>query len=255
MSNSKVSAYSYVAEPFHVDFTGRLFLGVLGNHLLNSAGFHATERGFGMATLNESNYTWVLSRLAIEMEDMPREYEPFVVETWIENVYRLFTDRNFAITGPEGKVYGYARSIWAMINMDTRKPADLLTLHGGTIVDYIEQDKPCPISKPGRIKVSRQDSCRTLEVRYSDIDINGHVNSIKYIEHILDLFPKEWYARKSVRRFEVAYVAESYSGDCLSFYQEQSGEEEYDIEVRKNAGNAHPEGEVVCRAKIIFRNK
>ena len=28
------------------------------------------------------------------------------------------------------------------------------------------------------------------QTRYSDIDINGHVNSIKYIEHILDLFPR-----------------------------------------------------------------
>ena len=138
MKENKVGTYSFVAEPFHVDFTGRLFMGVLGNHLLNCAGFHATERGFGMAELNESNYTWVLSRLAIELEDMPAQYEEFSVDTWVENVYRLFTDRNFAIYGKDGKVYGYARSVWAMINMDTRKPADLLSLHGGDIVDYIE---------------------------------------------------------------------------------------------------------------------
>lgn len=49
MKENKVGTYSFVAEPFHVDFTGRLFMGVLGNHLLNCAGFHATERGFGMA--------------------------------------------------------------------------------------------------------------------------------------------------------------------------------------------------------------
>ena len=255
MSKCKVSAYNYVAEPFHVDFCGRLFMGVLGNHLLNSAGFHATERGFGIARLNESNYTWVLSRLAIEMEEMPREYESFTVETWIENVYRLFTDRNFAITGKDGKIYGYARSIWAMINLDTGKPADLLTLHGGTIVDYIESEKPCPISKPGRIKVNEKQPCRTIDVQYSDIDINGHVNSIKYIEHIMDLFPKDWYAVKTVRRFEVAYVAESYSGDRLSFFKEQVGDEEYDIEVRKNVAEGQSVGEVVCRGKIIFRNK
>ena len=27
--------YQFVAEPFHVDFNGRLTMGVLGNHLLN----------------------------------------------------------------------------------------------------------------------------------------------------------------------------------------------------------------------------
>lgn len=86
--DSKVGTYRFVAEPFHVDFMERLTMGVLGNHLLNCAGFHAADRGFGIATLNENHYTWVLSRLAIELEDMPRAYESFSIQTWVENVYR-----------------------------------------------------------------------------------------------------------------------------------------------------------------------
>lgn len=252
---NKVGTYSFVAEPFHVDFSGHLFMGVLGNHLLNCAGFHATERGFGMAELNESNYTWVLSRLAIELEEMPAQYEEFSVDTWVENVYRLFTDRNFAIYGKDGWVYGYARSVWAMINMDTRKPADLLSLHGGRIVDYIETEKPCPIEKPGRIKVNNCMPVRSVEMYYNDIDINGHVNSIKYIEHVLDLFSKDWYAAHTIRRFEMAYVAESYFGDVLSFFREENEDGTYDVEVRKNVGGENPEGEVVCRSKLKFDNK
>lgn len=242
---NKIGTYSFVAEPFHVDFTGRLTMGVLGNHLLNCAGFHATERGFGIATLNESNYTWVLSRLAIELEEMPLQYESFSVQTWIENVYRLFTDRNFAILNKDGKPIGYARSIWAMISMDTRKPADLLSLHNGSIVDYICQ-KECPIEKPGRIKVNQKELAGEVVTKYSDIDINGHVNSIRYIEHILDLFPLEIFREKRIRRFEMAYNAESYYGDTLAFYKEQVSENEYYIEVKKNGQ------EVVVRSKVIF---
>lgn len=242
---NKIGTYSFVAEPFHVDFTGRLTMGVLGNHLLNCAGFHATERGFGIATLNESNYTWVLSRLAIELEEMPLQYESFSVQTWIENVYRLFTDRNFAILNKDGKPIGYARSIWAMISMDTRKPADLLSLHNGSIVDYICQ-KECPIEKPGRIKVNQKELAGEVVTKYSDIDINGHVNSIRYIEHILDLFPLEIFRERRIRRFEMAYNAESYYGDTLAFYKEQVSENEYDIEVKKNGQ------EVVVRSKVIF---
>ena len=109
------------------------------------------------------------------MEEMPRAYEKFSVQTWVENVYRLFTDRNFAILNQEGKPIGYARSIWAMISMETRKPADLLTLHGGSITDYVCQ-KDCPIAKPGRIKVEEQQALDEYKIRYSDIDLNGHVN-------------------------------------------------------------------------------
>ena len=83
MSESdKIGTYKFIAEPFHVDFNGRLTMGVLGNHLLNCAGFHASDRGFGIATLNEDNYTWVLSRLAVELDEMPYQYEDFSVQTW-----------------------------------------------------------------------------------------------------------------------------------------------------------------------------
>lgn len=243
--DNKIGTYRFVAEPFHVDFNGRLTMGVLGNHLLNCAGFHATDRGFGIASLNEDNYTWVLSRLAIELDEMPRQYEDFSIQTWVENVYRLFTDRNFAVIDKDGKKIGYARSVWAMINLNTRKPADLLTLHGGSIVDYV-CDEPCPIGKPSRIKVTTDRPEATLVARYSDIDINGHVNSIRYIEHILDLFPIELYKTKHIRRFEMAYVAESYYGDELSFFKEEVTGNEYHVEVKKNGG------EVVCRSKVIF---
>ncbi len=243
--NNKIGTYRFVAEPFHVDFNGRLTMGVLGNHLLNCAGFHASDRGFGIATLNEDNYTWVLSRLAIELDEMPYQYEEFSIQTWVENVYRLFTDRNFAVIDKDGKKIGYARSVWAMINLNTRKPADLLTLHGGSIVDYV-CDEPCPIEKPSRIKVTVKEPMETITAKYSDIDINGHVNSIRYIEHILDLFPIELYKTKHIRRFEMAYVAESYYGDRLSFFREEVSENEYHIEVKKNGE------EVVCRSKVLF---
>lgn len=247
MNDAKIGNYKFVAEPFHVDFMGKLTMGVLGNHLLNCAGFHAAERGFGIAEINENQYTWVLSRLAIELEDMPRQYEDFSIQTWVENVYRLFTDRNFELKNKDGKTIGYARSVWAMISMQSRKPADLLTLHGGNISEYI-CDKECPISKPGRIKVTQEVSAVEYQTKYSDIDINGHVNSIKYIEHILDLFPMETFKDKQIKRFEMAYVAESYYGDTLLFYKEEKEDGSIDIEVRK-ASN-----EVVVRSKVVLVN-
>ena len=245
-AENKIGTYKFVAEPFHVDFTGRLTMGVLGNHLLNAAGFHASERGFGIARLNEEDHTWVLSRLAIELDEMPYQYEPFSIDTWVENVYRLFTDRNFAIINKDGKTLGYARSVWAMISTVTRKPADLMALHDGCIAGYI-CDRECPIEKPSRIKVRSTEPVATIVAKYSDIDINGHFNSVRYIEHILDIFPLEMFREKRVRRFEIAYMAESYFGEQLSFFMDkEEGADSYDIEVRKASGEA------VCRSKVTF---
>ena len=73
------------------------------------------------------------------------------------------------------------------------------------------------------------------------------MNSIKYIEHILDLFPLEVFKEKALKRFEIAYVAESYYGDTLSFFIEEKSSEEFDVEIRKSSN------EVVVRSKVIFK--
>lgn len=245
---NKIDTHPVYVEPFHVDFTGRIFMGVLGNHLLNAAGNHSTKRGWGIGALNETKHTWVLSRLSIEMTEMPRNYEHIQVKTWVESVMKLFTNRNFAILREDGTPIGYARSVWAMIDIESRRPCDLTTLYDGDILRYVvsEEENVCPIEGHGRFRFKDAELVRTIDTYYSDVDINGHINSIKYIEHILDVFPKESFT-KGIKRFEIAYKNEAYQGDRLQMYRQQVSESETDIEVRNEAT-----GEVVCQAKVRF---
>ena len=251
---SKVGSYEFMAEPFHCDFSGRLFMGHLGNHLLNAADFHSSARGFGMKYLMSIHRSWVLSRLAIEMTEMPRQYTRFSVETWVESAMRYFTSRNFAVlcqqpsdSDPQPRVCGYGRSIWAMIDTETRQPTDIYDIDNGAIDNWIVADKACPIDKGGRVRMSAGARlARTIDTYYNDVDINGHVNSVKYIEHVLDLWPIEWYRDHAVRRFEVAYVAEAHAGDQLSLYMEQTGDMEYCVRIVRGDGTE------CCRSKVVF---
>lgn len=248
----KIGKYEFVAEPFHCDFSGRMFLGHLGNQMLNAADFHSTDRGFGMKYLMTIQRSWVLSRLAIEMSEMPGQHERYAVETWVESAMRFFTSRNFRVSGADGKVYGYGRSIWAMIDTETRQPTDIYAIDDGAIDNWIVADKPCPIEKGGRVKVSGNAGfVRSIDVHYNDIDINGHVNSVKYIEHVLDLWDIGWYREHRLKRFEIAYVAEAYQGDQLRFYREQTAENEYSVRLAKIEKMRGVEVEV-CRCKAMF---
>ena len=243
----KVGKYQFLAEPFHCDFSGRLFMGHLGNHMLNAADFHSTDRGFGMKYLMTIKRSWVLSRLAIEMNEMPEQYTKFNVETWVENAMRFFTQRNFAVSDNDGKVYGYGRSVWAMIDTDTRQPCDILAIKDGAINEWIESEKPCPIDKGGRVKMSdHAEFVHAIDTYYNDVDINGHINSVKYIEHVLDLWSLDWYKTHRIQRFEIAYVAESHAGDKLSFYREETGENEFCIRIVRTDGTE------CCRSKVKF---
>lgn len=248
----KIGKYEFTAEPFHCDFSGRLCLGHLGNNLLNAADFHATGRGFGMKHLLGIHRAWVLSRLAIEMEEMPQQLEHFNVETWIEGAMRLFTQRNFAISGDNGRVYGYGRSVWAMIDTTTRQMTDIFAIDNGAINDFIVADKPCPIEKGDRVKMSSEAAlARSIDTYYSDIDINGHVNSVKYIEHVVDLWDVDWYKEHRIKRFDIAYVAETRQGDKLHFYREQVAEQTFCVRLVKTDRNTHSDVEV-CRCKLLF---
>jgi acyl-ACP thioesterase len=243
----KVGKYQFLAEPFHCDFSGRLFMGHLGNHLLNAADFHSTDRGFGMKYLMTIKRSWVLSRLAIEGNEMPEQYTKFNVETWVESAMRYFTSRNFAVTGIDGKIYGYGRSIWAMIDTETRQPTDIFSIDNGAINNWIVNDKDCPIDKGGRVKMSDgAELIRTIDTYYNDVDINGHINSVKYIEHVLDLWSVDWYRENIVKRFEIAYVAEAHGGDKLSFYREKTGENEFCVRIVRTDGTE------CCRSKVSF---
>ena len=245
-----------MAEPFHCDFSGRLFMGHLGNHMLNAADFHSTDRGFGMRYLMTIQRSWVLSRLAIEMDEMPSQYTRFNVETWVEGAMRFFTNRNFRVVGKtddgQERVFGYGRSVWAMIDTESRQPTDLFAIDNGAINNWIVKDKECPIDKGGRVKMSDSaEFVRTIETQYNDVDINGHINSVKYIEHVLDLWDIAWYREHQIKRFEIAYVAEAHQGDKLSFYREQVGENEYCVRIVKTSTDSDEETET-CRSKVVF---
>lgn len=250
---SKIGNYDFLVEPFHCDFSNHIFLGHLGNHLLNAADFHSNERGYGMDYLGTVHKTWVLSRFVMELDEMPQAYDRITVDTWVEGVMKFFTSRNFAIRGKEGKHYGYGRSIWAMIDTDTRQPVDILAERDGLITQYIETATPCPIEPFQRVKLSKDAECRrVVETRYSDVDVNGHINSVKYIEHILDLWDIDFYRTHRLQRFDIAYVAESHCGDHLHLFVEQVAEGEYCVQVMKQTNENADELKEVCRCKIRF---
>ena len=160
---------------------------------------------------------------------------------------RYFTSRNFAVIGEDGKAYGYGRSIWAMIDTESRQPTDIYAIDNGAIEQWIVKDKECPIDKGGRVKMGdAAELVRTIDTYYNDVDINGHINSVKYIEHVLDLWDMEWYRTHQIKRFEIAYVAEAHAGDQLSFYMEKEDTPTYNIRIVRSDGTE------CCRSKVVF---
>ncbi|MEN7549333.1 acyl-ACP thioesterase domain-containing protein [Rapidithrix thailandica] len=239
--------YSYLVQPYQVDFQQKINFTTLGNYLIQSAGIHAEERGFGLQQLLENKKAWFLTRLAIDIEQYPLQFEKIWIETWVSEVGDRFTTRNFNILNRNKEVIGGASSSWAMIDLTTRRPASLSNLIGN---DYVDGNLACRVMQPEKVPSVSKDLAPTeqLTVKYSDLDTNSHVNSMRYMQWMLDLFPLELYQERHIGRFEINYAAETHYSDNVALYKEEvQPSEEFIIELKKEPAKT------VCRGKVTFR--
>ena len=234
--------YEFQIPPQEVDFQYNATLAALTNVLLTTAGYNADERGFGIRDLNRNECSWVLLRLAVEMDEFPQQYDKIQVETWVEEVGRASTTRNFVIRNAKNEVIGKAISIWAMINVVTRRAQDLITLDG--IHQYATGVK-VEIEKPTKLLSIDGEATNEFSVKYSHIDINGHVSSMRYVEWVSDCLSLDLYRTYKIKRFEINYMNEILYGETVSVYATETQTNDFHFEIRKN-------GSTACKARLVL---
>ena len=226
-----IGNYPFNIDAYTTDFRGKATLPLISSFVLQVATKHAEERKFGYYEMTSQGKAWVLSRLIIEMFEYPEKDDKINVKTWVSGANRLFTERCVAFETPDGKPLGFARTIWAAIDVETRRPTNVLELQG--LTDYITEQE-IPIEGPKKIPpLKDEESVGKFTVRYSDIDINGHLNSMKYIEHFVDMFDIEMFKTKDIRRIELIYSNEAHFGTPLRLYKKEEETGIFILEMRK----------------------
>lgn len=238
-----IAGYRYRLEPPSANPQGEVTFSLLVRWLLETATKHAESWGVGYSTLIGQSQAWVLARMAIEMTCYPRIYEEVEIETWIEGFNPHFSSRNFCVKRSDGKIYGYVRSIWSVIDMQTRTSVDLRSF---AQIERFASEKECPIGRLTKIKPVTVEHPVHYTVSYTDLDLNRHMNSIKYIEHMLDLFPLKRYDENRIARFEINYISETLDKSELQIHRrtDENGEETIEIKNSDSVG--------LCRGKITF---
>lgn len=187
----------------------------LVQQIIELATEHADILGCGFEALQRDGMLWVLSRLAFEMQRMPRLGDKYTISTWIENFNRHFSQRNFEIAASDGEILGYARSIWVAIDKTTRRPANLDKI---AAIAPTATNHTCPIEPPRKLRLdaSRSPSVRNYTFKVSDIDFNRHVNSGRYVELMTNSLTLDDYDRNRVVRFDIDYKHEAHFGDLAT---------------------------------------
>jgi medium-chain acyl-[acyl-carrier-protein] hydrolase len=227
---------------YQMDLKGQATLPVINNLFQEIAGNHAEANGFGFTNMLKNGHIWVLTRMKTEIAKYPQWNEEIFVKTWIRNREKLFSERAFQLVNKHEEVMATALTSWMLIDLIHHKPKTLDTIK--LKINIFPNDRAVQTELKKIPSVDRVKYTRSHEVLFDDIDVNQHVNNVKYIEWILASFPYEFRKSHNVSEFETNFTSELKYGHKVNIHIEQISEYNFIAGIL----NAHEKE--VCRAEI-----
>lgn len=202
---------SKLVNTYDVDINNRLKLNSLFNYLQDVASTHAEKLNLGFNDLIVRDLGWVLSWAKVEIIEFPRFGETVKLKTWPKCRYKFFSMRDFIVSNEKGDILFRVSTAWLLINVKTKRITDTRTLPQEILYqpdNFALNEFPEKI-----ISDSVKEILFTKKIRYTDLDINQHVNNTKYIELALDCFSPEYHKNNNLKSFTVSFMSECFYGD------------------------------------------
>ncbi|MCL1974136.1 MAG: thioesterase [Bacteroidetes bacterium] len=178
---------------------------------------HATLYGCGYHHLIEQQIVWVLSRVKVEIARMPEWGEAVRLKTWHKRVERIFALRDFILYDACKTPLVKATSAWLLMDVHTRKMLRVEQILPHLAQINIPQDAISAL--PDKIPAPDSLALHHLHtVRFSDIDLNGHVNNTKYVEWALDCLPFETLCHNQLSHFQINFNLEARHDDPIALF-------------------------------------
>ena len=245
--NSSVFYVPHRLAAYHVNMHGRLTLPMTLNLMLDSAAAHADSNGFGFEAVSRLQKAWVLSRFKLEMFRYPVYGQHIRIKTWVRSAEGFFSERDYQILDEKDRVLGGALSSWAAIDLQTRRP---------TRVENIPREMDThPEMRGLESELGKLPECKSAEanwaneVNFTDLDLNGHVTTVKYIDWILASYPYEFLSKHMANKLEVQFMKETFRGYQVAVF----GQEEDSLTRLHNIRRLDEKNTELSRARLSWQ--
>lgn len=190
--------------------------------LFEEAAFsHLESTGWDVYRLLKAGYGWILLQGSFTMDRYPRYHEDFSIETWVPGQRLFYGLRKFEVKDSEGKIIGTAFSLWVFYNLAKERPERPLK----EIMDVWKPDPrfvlrrdPLGGAPPEVYSYIPGTQVSPFDVRTLDIDTNGHVNHVRYIDWAMEAVPIEFRQNYQLRSIEGRYIHEIVLGQKIILY-------------------------------------
>ncbi len=208
---------------------GQVKFSELNNLLQLAASEHAEEIGFGYREMLKIKQSWVLSRMLIEVDALPRYMEKITIRTWIQEFTGTRSLRNFEVIQHD-KVLVRASSLWVVFNMATRR-ADHIAIK--TDYDHVLGDRYSTREQVAKIDGNIDfEKIAEHQIKLSDLDIVNHANNVKYMEWCFDAMNPKEVLDGSIKSLEMNFLKELKFGEVVDINksEEKDGYTTFNIE-------------------------
>lgn len=181
----------------------------LCNILQLTAGHHAELGGISFTDMQQHHQAWVLSKMRVEIHQLPKWRDIVTVKTWINSLENSRSVRCLELYLGDTKIVG-CETFWAVINTKLRKPEALALPH-----EHFEK-YPEQATEQSFSRIQLQESLDVLEtytVKLSDLDVVNHANNVKYLEWCLDHCEADALLQQKLKAFEMNFMRELSLGD------------------------------------------
>ena len=201
---------SILSKDWEINFTqcapnGYLKYTDLCNLLQLTAAAHSEVGGISFSDMQEFNQAWVLSRMRVEITELPKWRDVVTVKTWINSLENSRSVRALEMHVNGKKIVG-SETFWAVFNTKARRPEPLALPY-----EHFELYPENKATEMGFSKINLpQDKEIIFErtVFMSDLDIVNHANNVKYLEWCLDLVDENKILSQQIKSFEMNFLKE-----------------------------------------------
>lgn len=201
---------------YHADLNKYLKPHYLTAILQEAAWKHANHLDLGYEFMQKERVAWMLARIYFEMERYPVWRDEITIETWPKGTDGLFFVRDMLILDSGGQKLGAATTYWLLVDLNNKRPR-APELH--TDILSVNKDKHAVKKRPEKLRLETKKEVDRITARISDIDLNNHVNSNKYIEWIVNNMEVLFDGSHLIHSLQMNFMNEVKIGDEVVIYR------------------------------------
>ena len=203
-----IFTYEYKTRYTDVGSNNKLTLKALVATLQQAAISHSEKAGYGVNDIKHTHLAWLLLDWKVQVISYPHSNENLTVKTWPRVFDKLYSYRDFEIFNEDNNLVAIASSKWFAIDTQSKKIRKLTSEIGEA---YGEPVTKCVFEDTFNEKLKVPEALKlnfNYAIQRRDIDTNGHVNNLNYIDFALETLDEEIYNNNTFYNLEVIYKKE-----------------------------------------------